>query len=126
MLLLNFSHPLSPSQLAQAEALTGQAFDQVIHLPVQFDAAQPFAPQLDALVASIPLTPAQWQSEPVVLILPALNFIAAMLLAHLHGRMGYFPTILRLRPAPNATPPVFEVAELINLQQLRDAARTRR
>ena len=29
---------------------------------------------------------------------PALNFITAVLLAELHGRMGYFPAIVRLRP----------------------------
>jgi len=49
-----------------------------------------------------------------------------VLLAELHGRMGYFPPIVRLRPVPNALPPRFEVAEIINLQAVREAARTRR
>jgi hypothetical protein len=40
--------------------------------------------------------------------------------------MGYFPTIIRLRPVANATPPRFEVAELINLQAVRDRAREQR
>jgi hypothetical protein len=47
--------------------------------------------------------------------------IAATLLAELHGRMGYFPTILRLKPIPNSTPPQFQVAEVINLQAVRAA-----
>ena len=33
------------------------------------------------------------------MILPSLNFIAALLLAELHGRMGYFPPVARTRPA---------------------------
>jgi len=36
---------------------------------------------------------------------PSLNFITAMLLAKLHGRMGYFPPIIRLRPANGSLPP---------------------
>jgi len=48
------------------------------------------------------------------------------LLAEVHGRTGYFPTIIRLRPVAGVTPPQFEVAELLNLQAVRDAARVRR
>lgn len=59
-------------------------------------------------------------------MLPSLNFIAAVLLAELHGRMGYFPTIVRLRPVADATPRRFEVAELIDLQSVRDVARIKR
>jgi len=58
--------------------------------------------------------------------LPSLNFIAALLLAELHGRMGYFPPILRLRPAEGSVPPRYAVAEILNLQALRDAARLKR
>jgi hypothetical protein len=58
--------------------------------------------------------------------LPSLNHIAACVLAELHGRMGYFPTILRMRPVAGSTPPQFEVAEIINLQAVRDQARTTR
>mgnify|MGYP001335350054 CR=1 FL=1 len=49
-----------------------------------------------------------------------------VLLANLHGRMGYFPPILRMRPVEGAIPPRFELAEVINLQALRDAARKER
>ncbi|MCS7301391.1 MAG: CRISPR-associated protein Csx15 [Fimbriimonadales bacterium] len=52
--------------------------------------------------------------------------IAATLLAELHGRMGYFPPVLRLRPVEGAVPPRFEVAEILNLQQIRDTARSQR
>jgi hypothetical protein len=54
MLLLNFSHPLTPMQTAQLEALTGAAVERVLAAPAQFDPALPFAPQLDALLAEAP------------------------------------------------------------------------
>ena len=95
-------------------------------LAVQFDAEQPFLPQLQALVARIPLSPVELQTAPLLVVLPALNFIAALLLAELHGRMGYFPAILRIRPVAGSTPPRFEVAEILNLQAVRDAARLTR
>lgn len=126
MIILNFSHPLSQSQLDQAAQLTGQTVEQVINLPVQFEPAQLFAPQLQELVASIPLDASAWQNSQILVNPPALNFITAALLAELHGRMGYFPPILRLRPLEDSLPPRYEVAEVLNLQALRDAARRRR
>jgi hypothetical protein len=55
----------------------------------------------------------------------SLNFIAAAL-AEAYGRIGYFPPVVRTRPVAGSTPRLYEVAEIINLQVLRDAARERR
>ena len=126
MLLLNFSHPLTPDQLAQVQALTGQPIEQIIDIPVQFDNQQSYLPQLAALVERIPLSAAELQTVPILVNPPALNFISALLLAELHGRMGYFPAILRIRPLAGSNPPVFEVAEILNLQAVREAARIAR
>jgi hypothetical protein len=126
MILLNFSHPLTPDQIAQAEALTHQTIDQMITVPVQFDNDQPYLPQLEALIAQLTLSVEQWQNEPILVNPPSLNFITALLLAELHGRMGYFPSITRLRPVSGSLPPRYEVAEVLNLQAVRDAARKRR
>jgi hypothetical protein len=123
MILLNFSHPLTSAQLRRVEELTGQPVERLVDLPVQFDSAHPFAPQLAALAARIPLSPAEWQTAPLLVNLPSLNFIAALLLAELHGRMGYFPPVLRLRPLAESLPPQYEVAEVLNLQKVRDASR---
>ncbi len=125
-ILLNFSHPLTPEQLAQVEALTAAAVERVIAAPAQFDAGQPFAPQVQAMLAQVPLTAEEWQTAPLLIVPPALNFITAVLLAELHGRMGYFPTIARLRPVAGSLPPRFEVAEVINLQAVRETARRQR
>jgi hypothetical protein len=126
MILLNFSHPITPEQTSQVEALTNQKVEQMIHLPVQFDNAQPFLPQLQALAAQIPLSGETLQTAPILVIPPALNFITALLIAELHGRMGYFPPIVRLRPVEGALPPRYEVAEILNLQAVRDEARKTR
>jgi hypothetical protein len=126
MILLNFSHPLTAGQLAGVEALAGAPITRVIDAPAQFDHQQPFTLQLEALLARVPLTPTDWQHESILVNPPSLNYIAAMLLAELHGRMGYFPTCIRLRPVKDALPPRFEPAELLNLQALRDAARAKR
>ena len=126
MILLNFSHPLTPEQVAQAETLTGQKVEQIIPLPVQFDNDQPFLTQLQALIAQLPLSAETLQTTPILVNPPSLNFITALVLAELHGRMGYFAPIIRLRPIQGSLPPRYEVAEVLNLQAVRDAARQTR
>jgi len=126
MIILNFSHPLTDDQRAQVEALTGQRVARVIDISTQFDHARPFIDQVIELLDSVDLTPTEWQQEVLLINPPALNFIVAALLAELHGRMGHFPPILRLRPASGFILPRYEVAEIINLQGARDAARNRR
>ena len=126
MLLLNFSHPLTDAQLSQFGVLAGQPITDLRTLPPQFDEQQPFAPQVRALGAAIDLSPAAWQTTPMLVLLPSLNFITAVLLAELHGRMGYFPPMVRTRPVAESVPRRFEVAEILDLQAIRDGARTQR
>ena len=126
MILLNFSHPLTAAQAAQIETLTGRGPQQVIEVPVQFDEALPFAPQVRALVNAVGLDARAWQTTPLLLLLPSLNFIAAALLAELHGRMGYFPPVLRTRPVADSLPRTYEIAEVLDLQALREDARKQR
>jgi hypothetical protein len=126
MILLNFSHPLTSDHLRQLELLTGQAIERVIEVHSQIDPQQSLAPQVTALVAQAGLSPAEWQTLPLLVNPPSLNFIAVILLAELHGRCGYFPAHLRLRPVQGSLPPQYEVAEVLDLQALRDAARRKR
>jgi len=126
MILINFSHPLTPDHLARIEALARERMERVVDVPTQFDHDSPFPGQVESLVDSIGLTSQEWQTLPLLVNPPALNVIAVALLAELHGRCGYFPTVLRMRPVPGSTPPRFEVAELVNLQAVREAARQRR
>lgn len=126
MLLLNFSHPLTPAHLGQIEALTGQKVERLIDVKIHFDHERPFAQQMKDLMDQLGLSPEQWQTVPLLINPPSFHVIAVALLAELHGRMGYFPTILRLKPIPDSIPPQFQVAEVINLQAVRDAARMHR
>lgn len=126
MILLNFSHPLTPAHQAQIEALTGQRVERVIEISSQVDVQQPLAPQVTALADAAGLSPVEWQTTPLLVNPPALNFSAALLLAELHGRCGYFPPCVRLRPIAGRVPPQYEVAEVLDLQALREEARKRR
>ncbi|MGB9521146.1 MAG: CRISPR-associated protein Csx15 [Anaerolineales bacterium] len=126
MILLNFSHPLTPEQMEQIQKKVNEPIEDVINIPVHFDNQQPFLNQLEELVRLLPLNAEQYQTTSLLMNPPSLNFITALLLAELHGRMGYFPPIIRMRPVEGALPPRFEVAEILNLQAVREAARKER
>ena len=125
MILLNFSHPLTSAQLSTIKQL-GREIERVIDIKTQFDPDQPFAEQARQVVDAVGLSSEQWQTALLLINLPSLSVIAALVLAELHGRCGYFPAVLRLKPMPQTTPPQFEVAEILNVQMIRDAARQRR
>jgi hypothetical protein len=126
MIILNFSHPLTPTQLRQIEALTGEAVERVIDVPVHLDHAQPFEHQVRELLDGTGLSSQAWQEEGIVINPPGYAPATAVLLAELHGRMGHFPAMVRIRPVPDSNPPRYEVAEVINLQAVRNTARERR
>jgi len=126
MILLNFSHPLPPDQLARLESLTGQPVVRIVEIKTQVDTQADLVSQIVALAEACGLSPAQWQQESILVLPPALNFVAVTLLAELHGRMGYFPAHVRTRPVEGALPPLYEVAEVLNLQAVREEARKRR
>lgn len=126
MIVVNFGHPLTAEQVTQVEALAGAAVERVIEAPTHFDDGQPFGPQVVALVEQVGLTATEWQALPLLVNPPAYGPIVAVLLAHLHGLCGHFPTLLRLRPVSASTPVRFEVAEVVALDRLRANARAKR
>ena len=126
MIVLNFSHPLTEEQKNQIETLAGEEIKEIRELRVSFDNGESFVPQVAELVDSCGLSSEEWQTERILIVPPSLNFIAVTLIAELHGRMGYFPPIVRIRPVEGAVPPRFEVAEIIDLQAVRDQARQKR
>lgn len=126
MLTLNFSHPLTADHLAQIEALTGQKVAEVRGEMAEFDQESPFAEQVRALAERVGLSPEEWQTTPLLVNPPGYAPATAVLLAELHGRTGHFPAVLRLHPVGGSVPTRYEVAEIVNLQQVRDDARTRR
>lgn len=122
MIIVNFAHPLSSAQLSSVAALAGEKVDHVYEVPCQLDLTQPLFPQVEGLLKQVPLSAAEWQTLPLIVNLPGLSHAAAAVLAYLHGITGYFPTCLR--PVVDAVPLRFEVAEILELQTLREQART--
>ena len=131
MLLLNFAHPLKQSHLARIEEIAGEKIERVLVVDSRVDTERPLGPQIRAMVDSVGLSPEEWQTVPLVVNPPSLNYSAVALVAELHGRMGYFPPCMRMRPVLDGSgqrvvPPRFEVAEVFNLQAIRDEARLSR
>jgi hypothetical protein len=126
MILINFSHPLTGQQRAAIEGLAGQKITRLIERMAHFDLAQPLAGQVRVMVDEAGLSPTEWQQASLLVNPPALNYGTAAVLAELHGRCGHFPAIVRLRPAADSLPPRYEVAEIVNLQKMREEARRRR
>jgi hypothetical protein len=119
--VLNFSHPLTPANIGELEALLGVPVDRVLDLAGQLDPAEPFAAQVRRLFDRARLGRAEWQTLPLVVHLPGLSAAAALVLAELHGRTGSFPPVLRLRRVDALNR--YEVAEVVELQAIREAAR---
>jgi hypothetical protein len=126
MILLNFSHPLSAEQLLIAESLVSSKFTSIIDIKTHLDHQTSFPLQVKKLVGDTHLTSQQWQNSKILVVPPSLSIISCILLSELHGRMGYFPAVLRVKPVPGSTPPVFEPAEVLNLQAIRDSSRENR
>lgn len=123
--LLNFTRILTDDQYTQIELALGKRIGKVINLPVEFADARPYGPQCVAAAEQLGLTPNDWATLPIVVNPPGFAPGALALLSELHGRLGYFPVVVRLCPVSGSTPRLYEFAEIINLQALRDAARER-
>jgi len=126
MILLNFSHPVSPQQLAQIQALAGRPVDRVVSFKTQLDQSDSFKTQISKLFLDAGLDAVEWQTQPILVNLPSLTSAAGVVLSEIHGRAGYFPPILRFRQTQGSLPPVYEVAEILNLQEIRNSAREQR
>jgi hypothetical protein len=125
MLLLNFTHPLTDAQRAQIEALAETPIEEIRTIRVQIRHEEALEPQIAAIVESVGLSSLEWQTRPLVINPPGYAPAAFVLLAELHGRIGHFPSLVRLRPKSGPVT-TYEVAELLSLQEVREAARERR
>lgn len=125
--LLNFAHAITTEKQVQIETILGKRIDPTLgyHIETKFDDNKPYGPQCVALAEQIGFRATEWQTLPLLINPPSFAPIALCLLTELHGRMRHFPTVLRLRPITFDGARDFEVAEIINLQEIRDRARHR-
>lgn len=122
LMILNFGHPLTREQRQSIRELTGQRISKVIDIACQFDPQRPFVEQVERMMDQVGLSAEDWQSLPILVNPPSFAPISCILMAYIHGFAGHFPSILRLRPVAGVAAQ-FEVAEIINLQEVRDRAR---
>jgi len=125
-IVINFSgHSLSESQVQRLRLEMNCTIQDVIERSWTLAHDRPFGEQAREVADALGLTPHTWQEAPIVVCPPGLAAATAVLLAELHGRMGHFPSVVRMRPVQAGTT-VFEVGEVINLQTVRDRGRENR
>lgn len=125
MIVLNYSHPLTEQQIAHIAAIIGER-PLVRAIDSQIDRERPLAEVAVELADAAGLTPDEWQTTPLLINPPALAPLAIVVLAEIHGRAGGFPAMLNVRPVAGSIPTRYEVAEILNLQAIRETARRRR
>ena len=125
MLILNFTHPLTKEQRAQIEVLAQHTIAEVRTIAVQINQESPLEPQIHQIVDATGLSAEEWQTYPLLINPPGYAPAAFVLLAELHGRIGHFPTLVRLCPH-HGTTTTYVVVELLNLQSIRETARVQR
>ncbi len=126
MNILNFSHPLTEQQINQISACLGSRPTQILDVKTHFNADTPFAEQTQELFTKLGVSSDSLQQDIWLVVPPALNYIAAIVLAYLHGRMGHFPSIIRLKPVNEQFVTTYELAEIMNLEEVRQTARSER
>lgn len=127
-LLLNFSsHPIKPGQEQALLAKTGWPSLEVVNIWLgNVPEDKDFVPTVLSYVDSIDLLPREWQAFPIAVVAAGYAPAWSVLLAELHGRLGYFPDLVRLRPAPAGVEEKFEVVEIVSLRHIRNQARAKR
>ncbi len=120
--LINFGHPLSAEALTALESY-GVQEGTVIDIRVQLDMNAPLAPQMEKIADDIPFDQQRWATEPVLVCLPGASVAAGLILAIFHGRMGGFSRVISLNRGEDG---IFRLAEVIDLQFVRNHARLSR
>jgi hypothetical protein len=128
MQILNFAHPLTPVMLEQTATLLGISTEQISEhrVNVQIDRTQAISLEIAKIVDNLGFSSEDWQTKAFVVNLPGLAIAAGVLIAEIHGRAGFFPSVLSMTPTPNSPTPSFQVTEIIALQTVREYARAKR
>ena len=119
--LVNFGHSVESGE-DTIETMIGSPIERPwVDVPVQLDTGRSFVDQVASLVAGVPIEQRMWEG-PLVVCLPGHPAIAAIVLAHVHGRRGSFPLVVRFTHEAG----VWSPSDVIDLQGARDASRSGR
>jgi len=125
-LVVNFHHLLKPEQIKDMQRLLQWPRIEVIDARLgTVPEKQNFTRYLLNHIESIDLTAEEWQTACLAVIPPGFAPACSVMLAELHGRLGYFPDIVRIRPSESG-PEKYVVAEIIALRDIRNQARGKR
>ena len=126
--VLNFSgHPVLPGQKQAIERIMQWPSSEVVTVALgNVPEDHKFVATIEKAIEQIKLSSDQWQTTPLVVIPAGYAAVWSVVLAELHGRLGYFPDVVRLRPAAPGSCEKFEVADVINLREVRHQSRDKR
>jgi hypothetical protein len=104
----------------QREQLGREVYiEELIELPVHFDAYRDLAPQVEKIIDDTGLAPEEWSNRNIYLVLPGIAPGAAAFLAAVHGLRGGFPKVVWIYQSPDDHTQ-YQVAQVVDLQALRD------
>ena len=109
-------------QQAQIEELSNTTIEHIITISTLINEEELLEIQITSLIEAVDLSIHDWHKRDILINPPGYTPAAILLLAEIHGRIGHFPTIIRMRPNHTSIT-AYEVIELLNLQTIRDAAR---
>jgi len=123
IVVLNLSaHPLTDKQRDQLQHLESAYIVEEVEIPAHFDPRGDVERQVKTVVEKIGFCIEEWSGAHIYVVLPGLAPAAAAVLAYFHGLRGGFPKIVWIYQNPS-DPTQYEIAQIINLQSLRDEAR---
>lgn len=105
ILVLNFAHPLTAQQQAQIEELSNTTIEHIITIPTLINEEELLEPQIASLIEAVDQSIHDWHKQDILINPPGYAPAAILLLAEIHGRIGHFPTLIRMRPNHASSPP---------------------
>ncbi len=124
MIFISFSdHIKEANHRAEIEALVsigGGRIDEFVQTERTFNMDQPLVPQVVDWLAAVEFERLCALKKPFLIFPPSLNYVSAVLLALMHGATGDWPSILRIRPVDSGGVRSYAIAEIINLNQVRN------
>jgi transcriptional regulator with XRE-family HTH domain len=98
IIVLNFAHPLTAQQQAQIEELSNTKIENIITISTLINEEEPLEPQIASLIEAVDQSTHDWYKRDILINPPGYAPAAILLLAEIHGRIGHFPTLIRMRP----------------------------